>query len=257
MEKLRFLLIQPDIRWEDPAGNLELLEGILDLVPQGTHLVILPETFSTGFTMDVECFAEGKEGASVSWMRRIAASKGLYLAGSLIIRDGAGIFNRLYWISPEGIEDQYDKRHLFRMGREELHFYPGSERKVFRLNEYRFMPQICYDIRFPVFSRNRNDYDILFYSANWPASRQHVWDTLLRARAIENQAIVLGVNRTGTDGEGVEHQGGTCIINYLGEVVDSLDRRPGVLSGTIDLEQIREFRKRFPVWKDADRFALD
>jgi predicted amidohydrolase len=143
------------------------------------------------------------------------------------------------------------------MGREDEHFRPGDARKVFTLGDFRIMPQICYDLRFPVFARNRNDYDILFYVANWPAPRQSVWNTLLKARAIENQAYVLGVSRVGTDGDGVDHLGGTCVIDPMGQVEGVLDNNPGILHCTIDLKKIREFRVKFPVWKDADMFSLE
>jgi len=167
------------------------------------------------------------------------------------------IFNRLLWVTPQGVEDWYDKRHLFRLGREDAHFIRGSRRAIFRLGPFRFLPQICYDLRFPVFSRNRDDYDVMIYAANWPAPRQPVWDSLTRARAIENQAYLLGINRVGVDGEGIGHLGGTCVFDPKGNILEKLGTSEGILQVTLELSQVREFREKFPVWKDADPFILD
>jgi len=255
-EELTICQVQPEMVWEDINANLEMLDEFLEQVPLNTDLIILPETFSTGFTMQAERFAEGADGRAVKWMQNVAKEKQAYVTGSLIINEDDRIYNRLYWISPDGIEGHYDKRHLFRMGREDEHFVPGESRPVFTISGFRFLPQICYDLRFPVFSRNRGDYDVIFYVANWPAPRQYVWETLTRARAMENQAYVLGVNRVGVDGPGVDHAGGTCAIGPRGNVIRGLDDKPGILSGAISLEVIREFRNKFPVWKDADDFTI-
>ncbi len=255
-EKISVSLVQPEMFWEDVPANLSLLEGMLDKVTDETDLIILPETFSTGFTMQSDQFAEEENGTSVQWMQKIAREKNSYVSGSVIIRENDKIYNRLFWISPEGIEGQYDKRHLFRMGREDKHFVPGASRKIFNLGAFRFLPQICYDLRFPVFSRNRGDYDVLIYVANWPAPRQQVWEILTRARAIENQAYLLGVNRVGRDGLDVAHTGGTCAINPLGDEMHRMDHKPGIQTVTLDLEKLWEFREKFPVWKDADQFSV-
>ena len=252
----RVSMIQSVLVWEDINKNLDHFANQIDTLPNGTDLIILPETFSTGFTMNANRFAENENGLALPWMLEMARNRQATITGSLIMREKERIFNRLYWISPDGIEGFYDKRHLFRMGRENDYFVAGHTRSIFTLGNFRFMPQICYDIRFPVFARNRNDYDVLFYVANWPASRQAVWEILLKARAIENQAVVLGLNRIGPDGEGVAHAGGTCAIDPKGNVIEMLDETPGVLSLTIDLKKIREFRMKFPVWKDADAFKL-
>jgi omega-amidase len=256
-DNLFICLVQPEIIWEDIPGNLEELDHLIHSAPEGTDLIILPETFSTGFTMRADRFAEKREGMAVSWMQKTARERNATLTGSLIIRENGRVYNRLYWVSPGGIEGHYDKRHLFRMGREDKYFESGGKRELFTLGPFRFMPQICYDLRFPVFARNRSDYDVLFYVANWPAPRHPVWETLLRARAIENQAYVIGVNRAGVDGEGVDHLGGSCIIDPMGRVEAIMDRRPGILHWLIELKKTREFREKFPVWKDADRFTID
>ncbi|MCP4313222.1 MAG: amidohydrolase [Bacteroidetes bacterium] len=255
-DQISITLVQPDIVWEGAASNLHMLNSMLENRLQAADLLILPETFSTGFTMRAGQFAEDERGMTLNWMVDQARENDICVAGSMITREDGKIFNRLYWVTPEGIGGHYDKRHLFRMGREDKHFTQGESRVIFRLGEFRFLPQICYDLRFPVFARNRNDYDILFYVANWPAPRHLVWETLLRARAIENQAYVIGVSRSGRDGEGVDHLGGSIVVDPLGRTEHSLGLEPGVLNFTIELKKIREFREKFPVWKDADKFTL-
>lgn len=255
MEQLKVSQVQADLHWEDINANLGLLEGMLEQVETDTHLVVLPETFSTGFTMDAAKYAEGEEGKAVRWMKRIAKERGYYLTGSLIYREHDGrIYNRLLWVSPEGIEDFYDKRHLFRPGGEKENFSPGLQRKVFTLGAFRILPQICYDLRFPVFSRNRGDYDVMLYVANWPSIRQPVWEILTRARAMENQSYLLGTNRVGTDGTGIPSIGGTCTINPIGGEILRMDHAAAVGTSVLDLEKLRKFRKKFPAWKDADDF---
>lgn len=255
-EQISITIVQPDIIWEEISQNLLLLDSMLDGKLNRTDLLILPETFTTGFTMRADLFAEQEDGLTINWMKEKARENNCYVTGSLIVREEGKIFNRLYWISPDGIKGYYDKRHLFRMGREDQYFSNGESRLVLKLGEFRFLPQICYDLRFPVFARNRNDYDILFYVANWPAPRHLVWETLLRARAIENQAYVIGVSRSGKDGEGVDHLGGSCVIDPFGQIEQVLGPEPGMLHLDIDLKKIREFREKFPVWKDADKFKL-
>ena len=256
-EQISVCLVQPELIWEDIDANLEMLEEMLEAVPSGTDLIMLPETFSTGFTMHSKVFAEEVDGRAVSWMKKTAQEKKCYMTGSVITHDKGQIYNRLFWISPEGVKGSYDKRHLFRMGREDENFAPGESREIFNLGSFRFLPQICYDLRFPVFSRNRGDYDVLYYVANWPAPRQVVWESLTRARAIENQAYVLGINRVGDDGLDVGHLGGTCAIDPLGNVIQWMDQLPGIKNILLDLDRVREYRKKFPAWKDADQFSID
>lgn len=256
-EQISVCLVQSELVWEDIGANLNLMDQMLQDLPEDTDLILLPETFSTGFTMRSEQFAEDKQGKAVQWMLKVAQEKNVHITGSVIIRDKGRIYNRLYWVSPEGIQGKYDKRHLFRMGREHKSFVPGESREVFRLGAFRFLPQICYDLRFPVFSRNRNDYDVLFYVANWPAPRQPVWDVLTRARAMENQAYVLGVSRVGIDGEGVDHLGGTCAIDPVGNELFRMGKEAGIRSITLDIKEVESLREKFPAWKDADPFTMD
>lgn len=257
MEKLKLGLLQPDLHWENMEANLDMLEGMIGKLPGDVDLLLLPETFSTGFTMQAAQYAEEEDGPAQLWMQRIAAGRNAHIAGSMIYRDDkGGIYNRLFLVSPEGGKVYYNKRHLFRPGGEKEHFTAGNERKIFELNSLRILPQVCYDLRFPVFARNRNDYDMILYLANWPASRQSVWDTLTRARAMENQSFVVGVNRVGRDGTGTESSGGSCVIDPLGEILVKMDHHAGTESIEVDINYPGRFRKKFPAWKDADNFRL-
>lgn len=254
-KQIKACQVQPDIVWEDVDANLQMLEGMLEKIGPDTDLVVLPETFSTGFTMQSCNLAEGEDGKAIRWMKKMAAEKKCYVTGSLIYREHDGsVFNRLLWVSPEGLVDHYDKSHLFRPGEEKENFSRGHERKIFTLGSFRILPQICYDLRFPVFSRNRGDYDLIIYVANWPAARHMVWEVLTRARAIENQCYLLGTNRVGTDGTGIRSLGGTCAIDPTGVEIYRMDDKPGIRCSLFDLDKLKEFRKKFPVWKDADRF---
>jgi len=253
--QIKLCQVQPDLAWEDIDANLDMLEGMLEKSETDTDLVVLPETFSTGFTMQSEKVAEGEDGKTVQWMKRMAGAKKCYITGSLIFRSTDGnIYNRLLWVSPKGIEAYYDKRHLFRPGGERENFSQGNERKLFKMGDFRILPQICYDLRFPVFSRNRGDYDVLLYVANWPASRQAVWETLTRARAMENQSYLIGTNRVGSDGTGTVSIGGTCLIDPVGNEIHRMDQKPRIKTSVLDLEKLRNFREKFPAWKDADFF---
>jgi len=254
-EQIKVCQVQPDIVWEDIEANLHMLERMLEKMEPDTDLVVLPETFSTGFTMQSGKLAEGEDGKALGWMKKMAGEKECYMTGSLIYRERDGsVFNRLLWVSPDGLEDHYDKSHLFRPGGEKENYSRGHERKIFTLGAFRVLPQICYDLRFPVFSRNRGDYDLIIYVANWPAARHHVWEILTRARAIENQCYLLGTNRVGTDGTGILSLGGTCAVDPTGIEIYRMDDKPGIRYSLINLEILKAFRKKFPVWKDADRF---
>ena len=199
MENLNITLIQPDINWEDIRANLKKYTKMISEV-ETTDVIVLPEMFTTGFSMAPEKLKEKMDGISVEWMKNTARAKNAAVVGSLIIQDSGKIVNRAVWVSPDGKTECYDKRHLFSMGEEHLFYSPGNKKQIVEFRGWRFCPLICYDLRFPVWSRNAENYDVLIYMANWPAPRHHVWKNLLVARAIENQAYCVGVNRTGTDG---------------------------------------------------------
>ena len=254
-KKITVAIIQPMLQWEEIESNLTFFEDQFCSLVKEIDLVVLPETFSTGFTMNVERFADSN-GEILQWMVSQSAKHNFSLTGSCIVKEKGNYYNRLYWIDPSGKHASYDKRHLFRMGREQEHFTAGRERVVVHLGSFRVLLQICYDLRFPVFARNRGDYDMILYVANWPSARQHVWETLLTARAIENQAFVIGANCTGTDGEGVENCGFSSVIDPKGQIRTRLDHQPGVLYTSLNISEINDFRSKFPAWEDADPFKL-
>lgn len=254
---LRTALIQTDIRWGDKQANLEAAERRLRALEQ-TDLAVLPEMFATGFMTEDDAAAEPMEGATVGWMRRMARETGMAVAGSVIVREeGAGrARNRFVLAEADGSLAWYDKRHLFSFGGEDRRYEAGTQRTVMVCRGVRLLPLICYDLRFPVWSRNRNDYDALLYVASWPASRIAAWDALLPARAIENQAYVLGVNRVGNDPTAA-YNGHTAAFDFLGRPMGTLpDGEEGIVRAMIDTEALAAFRDRFRAWADADDFAL-
>ncbi|MBP7463445.1 MAG: amidohydrolase [Bacteroidales bacterium] len=255
MSKSKFYLIQDQLVWENPSANRKHFEAIIrGLTEPG--LVVLPEMFSTGFSMQSHKLAEDMQGETINWLRQLAATTGMTLCGSLIVFENSRYFNRFVFVTPNSLE-YYDKRHLFSIAGEDSFFSRGNRRLLIQWEGWRILPLICYDLRFPVWSRNQNNYDLLLYVANWPASRRNVWDALLRARAIENQALVLGVNRIGSDGEGLAYNGGTCAISERGDIVAAApDNSPSVLEITYDSDTIADFRQKFPAWKDADSFTI-
>ena len=259
MSALRVSLVQQPIAWQDGAANRARFEELLRPLAGTTDLVVLPETFTTGFSMEVERLGEPPGGPTTQWLLRLAAALDAAVTGSVITLDGGHYYNRLLWGSPEGELRHYDKRHLFRMGREHEHFTPG--RAPWRLNwrSLRICPLVCYDLRFPVFSRRRPelDYDLLLYVANWPAARADAWRQLLRARAIENLAYVVGVNRVGPDGRGVAHEGDSAAIDFRGRTLADAGQVPALLTVELARGPLDEFRAKFPAHLDADRFNLE
>src|SRR5688572_5498328 len=218
MAQLKFTLIQPDIIWEDKVANLKQYEAYLSGIQEQMEVVVLPEMFSTGFSMAPERLAEPMEGATVEWMRMMAKKHGCIITGSLIIEDGGKYYNRLLWVQPNGKIAHYDKRHLFGYAKEDEHYAPGDKRLVVSVKGIRICLLVCYDLRFPVWSRIRNEeYDVLLFVANWPARRSLAWKTLLQARAIENLSYAIGVNRVGEDGNGIIHSGDSSLFSPLGE----------------------------------------
>jgi len=253
---LRVTLVQTELAWQDPAANRHRLAAHFRGLVGHTDLVVLPEMFSTGFSMAAAELAEAMDGPTVDWMREEAAALGCVIAGSLIVRDGGRCYNRLVWARPDGSLEHYDKRHLFRLAGEQEHYAAGSHRLVVTLKGWRVCPMVCYDLRFPVWSRSRGDYDLLLYVANWPQRRALAWSTLLRARAIENQSYVVGVNRIGKDGNGTTYVGDSVAVDFLGQPLSSEGGGDRVETAVLDLESLRANRESFPAHLDADRFEL-
>lgn len=254
---MKIAVIQPDIVWENIRSNLEKLDDLIKTVPAGTEIVILPEMFSTGFTMNPAKLAENERSDTLYWMESIAIKNDFAMCGSYIIKHNSDYFNRWIFVTPDKKYNYYNKRHLFSPGGEDKIYTLGTKRVVFTFRGVRICPNICYDLRFPVWSRNRDDYDLLINSANWPGNRRDVWITLLKARAIENQCYVAGANRVGTDGTNITYRGDSMIISPKGEIIASLNRNePGVIAGDISMEQLIDFRTKFPASKDADNFTL-
>ncbi|HEY3286355.1 MAG TPA: amidohydrolase [Gemmatimonadaceae bacterium] len=270
---LRVTLVQPDTRWHDPAANRAQVERMLGAagaaaatdVGNDPQLIVLPETFTTGFSNDAVSRAETMEGETVAWMRDLARARDAAVTASVQIRDGEAVFNRLLFATPDGAVRHYDKRHLFRMAREQQWYAAGRGRLIVEFHGWRICPMVCYDLRFPVFARNRPDptrgdeleYDLLLYVANWPAARHEAWRTLLRARAMENLCYVVGVNRTGTDGNGHPYQGGSIAADPVGQTLVECDATAQTAKAVLSLERLREHRRRFPAHLDADGFFLD
>jgi omega-amidase len=255
MEKLNVTLVQPDIVWENSEANLEKYVKILKRVGQ-TNLIVLPEMFTTGFSMNPEKLKEKMDGSAVQWMKQLAKDKQSAVTGSLIIEDGGAIYNRCLWVFPEGNLAYYDKRHLFTMSGEHLHYSPGKRKLVVEYLGWRFCPLICYDLRFPVWSRNTENYDVLLYVANWPSARHHVWKSLLVARAIENQSYCIGVNRVGTDGTGLNYSGDSAMVDPKG-FASFFGEKEQAKTFELSYRELLEFRKKFPVLEDKDEFTLN
>ena len=253
---LRVTLVQAELAWQDPAANRHRLAGHFRGLAGHTDLVVLPEMFSTGFTMEAAALAEDMNGPTVGWLREEAAALGCVITGSLIVREEGRCYNRLVWARPDGTLAHYDKRHLFRLAGEERHFAPGARRVVLEVKGWRVCPMICYDLRFPVWSRSRDDYDLLLYVANWPQRRALAWSVLLKARAIENLCYVVGVNRIGKDGNGATYAGDSVALDFLGQPLSSEGGGDRVETAVLDLESLRSYRESFPAHLDADRFEL-
>jgi predicted amidohydrolase len=254
---MKLSVVQPDLAWENKALNLLNLGRLLSSLYGKTDLVLLPEMFSTGFSMSTDAFSEPPDGETFLWMKEISEKGNFGICGSYIVHDGEKMFNRLLFTGPEKEKWIYDKRHTFTMGGENKHFASGNKRLVFKFRGFRISPFICYDLRFPVWSRNLNDTDLILYAANWPAERRNVWNILLKARAIENQCYVAGSNRIGTDGKGIHYSGDSAIINPRGEIITSADNgMEQCITAELSIDELSDFRKKFPVLDDADRFTI-
>lgn len=262
MSTLTLTLIQADLRWEDKTANLQHLGDMIGNLKEKTEVVLLPEMFSTGFSMDTVRLGESMVGPTVSWMRKTAAEKKVILAGSFIATANGEHFNRLVWMLPNGQQGCYDKRHLFAYADEDRHYAPGAGRLIASVKGWRINLQVCYDLRFPVWARNSLDetgqpeYDILVYVANWPERRNLAWKTLLQARAIENQCYVIGVNRVGTDGKDIHYSGDSMVVDPLGEILYHHADTEDVHTLTLEKTRLEEVRTRFPFLRDADEFSI-
>lgn len=260
---LTITIIQTELHWEDKSANLSMFEEKIRALKEPAQLVILPEMFSTGFSMQPAKLAETMDGPSVQWMRNLAAEKKIVLTGSLIIEEGGQYYNRLIWMLPNGQCGYYDKRHLFAFAGEDKFYSAGTKRLIASVNGWRINLQVCYDLRFPVWARQTPhpedktpEYDLLMYVANWPERRNHAWKTLLQARAIENQCYVAGVNRIGNDGNGIYHSGDSMVVDPLGEVLYTKAHEADIHHIVLEKSKLEEVRSRFPFWKDADEFNI-
>jgi omega-amidase len=261
MQLLTVTVIQAELAWENKEKNLRRLEEKIKAIDEPTELVILPEMFSTGFSMNTGSLAESMEEGSVLWMQRVAAENKIILTGSLIIKDGENFYNRLIWMLPNGQYGFYDKRHLFGYGRETEFYKPGNKRLIASAKGWKINLQVCYDLRFPVWARNKTtggvpEYDLLIYVANWPTRRSHAWKTLLCARAIENQCYVVGVNRVGTDGNDLSYSGNSMVIDPLGEVLYHKEETEDIFTITLDKDHLNGIREKLPFLKDGDDFSF-
>ncbi|MEH6367287.1 MULTISPECIES: amidohydrolase [Pseudomonas] len=256
-EDLHLALIQTDLVWHDPQANLNRFEALLEQA-HGVDLIVLPEMFSTGFSMNSAELAEPEDGPSTQWLLRMAVRMKAVITGTLIIQAADGSYrNRLIWARPDGSMTHYDKRHLFRMAGEHKYYTAGNQRVLQELKGWQIRPLICYDLRFPVWSRDPHSTDLLIYTANWPAARRTHWNRLLPARAIENLCYVAAVNRTGTDGKGHPYSGDSQVLDFQGESLLNCQNQPGVYRQTLCSAELAAYRERFPAYSDADDFELN
>ncbi|MGB9696298.1 MAG: amidohydrolase [Ignavibacteria bacterium] len=257
MEYIKISIIQTDLYWENIPANLKALKSKIIRLKNKTDLIILPEMFTTGFTMNAEKLAETSNGSTHNFLKEMSATTGAYLCGSIIYKNKDKYFNRLLVSAPSGYLWHYDKRHLFRMAKENHIYSGGKHQLVLTIKTWRVAFFVCYDLRFPVWCRNvNNKYDIAVFVANWPERRIDHWRQLLIARAIENQSFVVGVNRIGYDGNGVYFNGNSLIIDPLGKII--FDAKSNAIYKTVTFEKhiLHKFRSKFPVYKDADRFII-
>ena len=256
MSDLRISTVQTHLIWENRKANLSRFDQLLQPLADMTDLVVLPEMFTTGFSMKAAALAEPMDGPSVEWMARQAEKLRAVVTGSLIISEKKHYYNRLVWMHPNGQCEYYDKRHLFTLAKEQESYTAGTQKLIVDYKGWKICPLVCYDLRFPAWSRNLEDYDLLIYVANWPTPRRHHWQSLLVARAIENQCYVVGVNREGTDENGWNFSGDTAIIDYGGNHRYQVADTEAVFTSTLSLEEQQNFRQRFQFLPDRDDFTF-
>lgn len=257
-EKLKIAFIQANLKWEDSEANRQLFSEEIAKISEETDLIILPEMFTTGFSMNAEKLAEPTDGPTLKWMREQAKKKQAAVTGSVIISENGNYYNRLFFVFPDGKYQLYDKRHTFTLAKEDETYTAGRERLIVRYKDWKICPLICYDLRFPVWARNTEDYDLLIYVANWPEKRVNAWDALLKARAIENMSYCIGLNRTGEDGDGYVYNGHSATYDVLGKELTPLDRAEEFTAEiTIDKTSLYDTRKKLKFLQDRDKFSLD
>jgi predicted amidohydrolase len=252
---MKVTLLQTDLKWEDKQYNRNNIQFQIEDIGE-TDLIVLPEMFTTGFTMKPQNLSETMDGETIGWMSLMSLKTNAAICGSIIIEENGKYYNRFIWVQPDGTIKHYDKRHLFSYAGEDKNYTPGNERIIIDYKGFRICPQICYDLRFPVFSRNTGDYDILLYVANWPSIRSEVWTTLLTARAIENQCYIIAVNRIGKDGNELEYNGKSTIINPMGISSMKLMDKYWTNTGMINKDTLNNVRNAYPFLKDGDKFRL-
>ena len=256
IQQLQCLLVQAQLFWADASANRQALESVAREQGSDCDLIVFPETFTSGFLGDSAAQPEGMDGATLDWMKTLASELDSVICGSAAISTSRGTANRFLWVQPDGEVQFYDKRHLFSYGGENRRYVAGTERKVFHYRGWRICPQVCYDLRFPAWCRNRDDYDALLFVANWPEPRTSAWTSLLKARAIENQCYVIGVNRSGEDPRGLKYSGGSAVYDPLGESILDLGSEECSDKAAIDLEKVSLIRSQLPFQQDADDFEL-
>ncbi|TXD52447.1 MULTISPECIES: nitrilase family protein [unclassified Polaribacter] len=255
--ELHIVGIQADLFWENPSKNRSSFDEKINSLPANTDLIVLPEMFTTGFTMNPQKVAEKMDGPSITWMQKIALEKKVALTGSLVIEQNNNYYNRLVFVHPSGKTETYDKKHSFTLAGEDKVYTSGNQRLIVTYKGWKICPLICYDLRFPVWARNTENYDILIFMANWPVTRIKAWETLLKARAIENMSYVIGVNRTGIDKNNYEYSGNSLVVDYLGEELSSLQKSEvGIVTATISKANQNEIRKKLGFLNDQDAFKI-
>ncbi len=257
MQDLRVTIVQTKLHWEDIDANLSMLDEKLSHFNEPTDLIILPEMFSTGFSMNAKKLAEPMGGSAMQWMEQKSKQLKVVITGSLIIKENGKYFNRLIWMQPDGSYQTYNKAHLFSLANEQKTYSTIKKKLIVKLKEWNICPQICYDLRFPAWNRNLNDYDCLIIIANWPEKRSLPWNTLLMARAIENQSYVIGVNRVGDDGNAVYHSGNSAVIDPMGRPLFVILHDEEIRTVTLSGELLKKTRRAYPFLKDADKFKIN
>jgi predicted amidohydrolase len=248
--------LQFDIAWEKKDQNIYKIEEMFESIPSGTDIVVLPEMFTTGFSMNAAKLAESMEGNTILWMKSTAKEKKTVIAGSLIIEENQNFRNRLLWVTPDGEISYYDKRHSFGLAGETKYYKNGDEPKIFSYKNWKIFASICYDLRFPVWIKNRYEYHLILNVANWPDTRSAHWNSFLTARAIENQSYLIAVNRIGTDAEGRNYAGDSSIVDYDGNVLTRSENTESIISAKLSMESLMGYRNRFPFLKDQDKYII-